>query len=485
MRRDASCMLYLVSTEGIYDILKGEKVMDMKKIPVVKNERLTLEVLDLTFEGFGVVKVEGFPIFVENAIPGETITLSVTKVAKRFAYGRIISIDNPSPQRVELVDKVGTRVGTMPLQHMDYELQCAFKQKQVASILGRVIDLTNIEVLPTIGMKQPWHYRNKATIPVQMIDGVLETGFFKRGSHDLVPIENFYIQEEVLDDAILVIRNTLRKFGIQAYDEASHTGLIRNVMVRYGHYTHELMIVLITNGETIPSQDALVNALVEALPQTVSIVQNINMRQTNVILGQEQKILFGEDVYHDQLLGKVFKISSKSFFQVNTLQTEVLYQEAINMAEVSNDDIVVDAYCGIGSITLNLAEKAKFVYGVEIVEDAIRMANENAALNQIENVHFEVGEAEKIMPRWVKEGIEIDVLMVDPPRKGLDHVFIEAAIASQPRRIVYVSCNPMSLAKDLRSFIEGGYVVEKVQPVDMFPQTTHVETVVLMSRVEK
>ncbi|UPU40279.1 23S rRNA (uracil(1939)-C(5))-methyltransferase RlmD [Erysipelothrix sp. Poltava] len=198
------------------------------------------------------------------------------------------------------------------------------------------------------------------------------------------------------------------------------------------------------------------------------------------MLGSEQRILFGEDLYHDQLLGKTFKISSKSFFQINTKQTEVLYQQAIEMAEVTSDDVVVDAYCGIGSITLNLADKAKFVYGVEIVEDAIIMAKENAKLNHIENVQFEVGEAEKIMPTWVKEGIEIDVLVVDPPRKGLDPLFIDAAIASKPRRIVYVSCNPISLAKDLRSFIDGGYRVEKVQPVDMFPQTTHVETIVLL-----
>lgn len=454
----------------------------MKKIPVIKNEQLTLEVRDLTFEGFGVVKKDGFPIFVENSIPGETVTISVTKVTKRYAYGRIISIENPSPKRVALVDKVGTRIGTMPLQHMAYDLQCEYKQNQVKATLGRVIDLEGVPVLPTLGMENPWHYRNKATIPVQSVKGVLETGFFKRGTHDLIPIEDYYIQEETLDKAILIIRDLLRQYKITAYDETHHTGLIRNIMVRQGHYTQELMVVLVTNGSKLPFEKEIVNAIVEALPKTVSIVQNINTKQTNVILGSEQRILFGEDLYHDQLLGKTFKISSKSFFQINTKQTEVLYQQAIEMAEVTSDDVVVDAYCGIGSITLNLAEKAKFVYGVEIVEDAITMAKENAKLNHIENVQFEVGEAEKIMPAWVKEGIEIDVLVVDPPRKGLDPVFIEAAITSKPRRIVYVSCNPISLAKDLRSFIDGGYRVEKVQPVDMFPQTTHVETVALLSR---
>lgn len=456
----------------------------MKKIPVIKNEQLTLEVLDLTFEGFGVVKKDGFPIFVENSIPGETVTISVTKVTKRYAYGRIISIENPSPKRVALVDKVGTRIGTMPLQHMAYDLQCEYKQNQVKATLGRVIDLEGVPVLPTLGMENPWHYRNKATIPVQSVKGVLETGFFKRGTHELIPVENFYIQEEALDKAILVIRDLLRHFKIEAYQEANHTGLIRNIMVRQGHYTEELMVVLVTNGTELPFEKDIVNSIVEALPKTVSIVQNINTKQTNVILGSEQRILFGEDLYHDQLLGKTFKISSKSFFQINTKQTEVLYQQAIEMAEVTSDDVVVDAYCGIGSITLKLADKAKFVYGVEIVEDAIIMAKENAKLNHIENVQFEVGEAEKIMPTWVKEGIEIDVLVVDPPRKGLDPLFIDAAIASKPRRIVYVSCNPISLAKDLRSFIDGGYRVEKVQPVDMFPQTTHVETVVLLSKLD-
>ncbi|WP_156907917.1 23S rRNA (uracil(1939)-C(5))-methyltransferase RlmD [Atopococcus tabaci] len=450
--------------------------------PVNKNEVYTAEVEDLTHEGLGVAKVNNYPLFIEGALPGETIEFKVIKTGKSFGFGRLLEVKETSPHRVKITDKAYTHTGTMPLQHMTYEAQLAFKQNQVKNVLQRIAKLPDVPVFDTIGMDHPYGYRNKAQVPVQEVDGKLTTGFFRKRSHDLVPLEDFLIQDPKIDEAIVVVRDILRRHHIPAYNEIEHTGLIRHIVVRRGYYTGELMIVLVTRKEGIPGKDAIVEEIKEALPETVSIVQNINSKRTNVILGRQSVVLYGEDKYRDQLLGFTFEISHQSFYQINPTQTEKLYQTALDYAELTGEETVIDAYCGIGTITLALAQKAKHVHGIEIVAPAIDNAKRNAELNQVNNVSFEVGAAEDIMVQWAKDGKTADVLVVDPPRKGLDSQFIDAVLMMQPKRMVYVSCNPSTLARDLALLSEGGYTVHKAQPVDMFPQTTHVESVVLMSR---
>lgn len=450
------------------------------KQPVEKNMTLDVTIMDLTYEGFGVAKIDGFPVFIENALPEEEVTIQIVKVLKKFAFGRVVEFKKESPDRVALTDAVGTRVGTMPLQHMAYPLQLKFKRQQVLDSLSKVLNLDDVEVLETIGMENPWEYRNKAQVPVREVNGVLETGFYKRGSHDLVPIENFHIQDPKIDEAVVIIRNILRDMEISAYDEKNHTGIVRHIMVRRGYYTGEVMVILVTNVKDFEGVDALADRIMAEVPGIVSLVQNMNMKQTNVILGRKTRVLRGEDFYKDTLMGKTFSISSHSFYQVNPRQTEHLYQTAIDLAKVSKTDTVVDAYCGIGTISLSLAQSAEHVYGMDIIGDAITMARKNAEENNITNATFEAGPAEDVLKFWLGEGLVIDVLVVDPPRKGLDTEFINHAINANPERIVYVSCNPATLARDLVLLQEGGYKLVSVQPVDMFPQTTHVEAVSLL-----
>lgn len=455
----------------------------MKNITIKKNDIVTVEIIDLTYEAYGVCKVDGFTVFVESVLPGEFCEIRIEKIEKRFAFGKVIKVITSSKDRIEITDKVGTRIGTMPLQHMSYESQLEFKRKLVLDCFNKAFPIEESLVLPTLGMDNPWSYRNKAQIPVREIKGQLETGFFKRNSHDLIPIENFHIQDPKIDEAIVAVRDILRDFNIPAYNEDEHSGLIRHIIVRRGQVSGELMIILVTNDQVLPHADEIVDRILSTVPSVVSIVQNINNRKTNVIMGHDHNVLLGADIYYDRLLGKNYGISSKSFYQVNTLQTERLYQTAIDFAKISKEDIVIDAYCGIGTITLSAADHAKHVYGVEIVEDAIKMARKNAELNNVENVTFEVGAAEDVMKSWVASGIKADVLIVDPPRKGLAHSFVEASVNVNAMTIVYVSCNPITLAKDIREYAKHGYEVVKVQPVDMFPQTTHIENVVLLSKV--
>lgn len=449
-----------------------------------KNEEVTVTIEDLTYEGLGVGKVDGYPLFIENTLPGEEVRVRVLKVGKSFGFAKVVERMTTSEDRVPLTDAVGTRIGTMPLQHLNYQAQLDFKQKQVKQVMSSIAKMPDVEVRPTLGMQNPWGYRNKAQIPVRAVNGKLTTGFFRKNTHDLVPIENFHIQDPKIDKAILVIRNIMREYGIKPYNEKEHIGNLRHIIVRRGRATGQMMVILVTRTNKLFPISKIVPDILEALPEVVSIVQNVHPSRSNVILGKETILLHGQDRFQDQLLGLTFNISSKSFYQVNPLQTEVLYQEAIKAAGLTREETVIDAYCGIGTLSLALAQKAKQVYGMEIVPDAIEMAKENAQENNINNVEFQLGAAEEVLPAWKEEGLEADVLVVDPPRKGLEASFIEAATAMGPERIVYVSCNPATLARDLKLFGESGYTVEYVQPVDLFPQTVHVETVCLLSKLD-
>ena len=452
------------------------------KVPFKKNDTFTGTVEDITSQGQGVVKIDHYPFFIEGAMTGEVVKFKAMKVGKTYGFGRLLEIIEESPERVEMTDAIGRQIGTMTLQHMSYDAQLAYKEQQVKSAYERIGHFEDAEIRPVLGMENPWEYRNKAQIPVREINGQLETGFFRRNSHDLVPVENFFIQHKEIDEAILIVRDILRRFHVPAYNEKNHTGIIRHVVVRRGHYSGQVMVTLVTNKRKMPNEEIIVDAIAEEVPNIASIVQNVQTKRTNVILGRQSLVLWGQPYIEDSMLGLTFRISSKSFYQVNTPQAEVLYQTAIDAADLQGNETVLDAYSGIGTIGLSLAQHAKQVYGMDIVDEAVEMAKQNAKSNGIKNAAFEVGSAEEWLPKWNEAGINFDVIVVDPPRKGLDQVFVDAVIEQQPEKIVYVSCNPATQARDARLFADAGYHLQFVQPVDLFGQTTHVEAVALFTK---
>lgn len=457
--------------------------MVKRQAPVKKNETLTLSIEDLTAEGSGVGKVDGYPIFIPYALPGEKVDIKVLKVNRNFSYGKLLAIHKPSTHRTDAPCPVFLRCGGCQLQHMSYDLQLEMKQNQVRNVMKKIAHLPDVPVHLTKGMADPWRYRNKVQVPVGEQDGQLITGFYQSRSHHIIDYkDNCLITEKDNDALVAKVREIANQFELTAYDEAEHRGILRHIMVRRAKVTKEAMIVLITRSKKLPQKDKLIEALVTALPNVKSIVQNINPKRTNVIFGDETNVLWGSEYIFDEINGLKFGISARSFYQVNPLQTEVLYEQALAYADIQEDDVVIDAYCGIGTISLFLAQKAKKVYGVEIVPEAIADAKKNAELNGMDNVEFVVGSAEKVMPQWTKEGLKPSVIVVDPPRKGCDEALLQAMLSMEPKRIVYVSCNPATLARDLRILEDGGYKTKEVQPVDMFPQTTHVECVAWMSR---
>ncbi|MGO4942847.1 23S rRNA (uracil(1939)-C(5))-methyltransferase RlmD [Ruoffia tabacinasalis] len=452
------------------------------KVPFKKNDTFTGTVEDITSQGQGVVKLDHYPFFIEGAMTGEVVKFKAMKVGKTYGFGRLLEIIEESSERVEMTDAIGRQIGTMTLQHMSYDAQLAYKEQQVKSAYERIGHFEDAQIRPVLGMENPWEYRNKAQIPVREINGQLETGFFRRNSHDLVPVENFFIQHKEIDEAILIVRDILRRFHVPAYNEKNHTGIIRHVVVRRGHYSGQVMVTLVTNKRKMPNEEIIVDAIAEEVPNIASIVQNVQTKRTNVILGRQSLVLWGQPYIEDSMLGLTFRISSKSFYQVNTPQAEVLYKTAIDAADLQGNETVLDAYSGIGTIGLSLAQHAKQVYGMDIVDEAVEMAKQNAKLNGIKNAAFEVGSAEEWLPKWNEAGIKFDVIVVDPPRKGLDQVFVDAVIEQQPEKIVYVSCNPATQARDARLFADAGYGLQFVQPVDLFGQTTHVEAVALFTK---
>ncbi|KRN03086.1 tRNA (uracil-5-)-methyltransferase related enzyme [Levilactobacillus senmaizukei DSM 21775 = NBRC 103853] len=449
------------------------------KAPVAKNEQLDVKIMDLTYQGLGVAKVDDFPLFIENALPGEEVTIQVTKVQKHYGFARVTKWTVESADRVVDIDKTYRQTGIAPLQHLAYPAQLKFKQHQLEELFSKAHQ--NVTVAPTLGMANPTQYRNKAQVPVRQVKGQLETGFYRQHSHELIPLTDFYIQDPAIDTAIVKVRDLLRQFEIPAYDEINDKGVIRNVMVRRGYYSHEMMIVLISRQQKIPSQAQLVDQIHKALPEVTSIVLNVNAKKTNVIMGNVTRVLYGKPTIEDELLGLTFAISARSFYQVNPQQTEKLYQMAIDKAELTGKETVIDAYCGIGTISLALAKHAAQVYGVEIVPETIEDAKVNAQKNHLTNVTFEVGKAEDQMATWQAAGVKPDVIVVDPPRKGLANSLIESATKMGPKKVVYVSCNPSTLVRDVARFNELGYEIEgPVQPVDQFPQTPHVESVTVL-----
>lgn len=456
------------------------------KPPIEKNEYYDVTFEDLTHEGAGVAKVQGFPIFVPNALPEEKAQIKVTRVKKGFAFGRLIELKEESPHRTDAPCPIYKQCGGCQLQHMTYEGQLLFKQKQVKDVLERIgkLDLSNVTVHPTLGMEDPWNYRNKAQVPVGEREGGLVAGFYQQRSHDIIDMSACLIQQSKNDEAVQTVKDICAAYGVKAYNEERHKGWLRHIMVRYGVVTGEMMIVFITRTSDFPHKAKIIEDITAQFPHVKSIVQNINPNKTNVIFGNETNVIWGEEYIYD-LIGDVkFAISARSFYQVNPEQTKVLYDKALEYAELQGEETVIDAYCGIGTISLFLAKQAKKVYGVEIVPEAIEDAKRNAELNGIKNAEFAVGEAETVIPKWYEEGITADTLVVDPPRKGCDEALLRTIIDMKPKRVVYVSCNPGTLARDLRVLEDGGYQTLEVQPVDMFPHTNHVECVAMIELKE-
>lgn len=449
-----------------------------------KNDIVEVEIVDLTHEGAGVAKVDGFVFFVDNALPGEVIKMRVLKLKKNIGFGKVEEYVTLSPNRNQDIDATYLRSGIADFGHMTYEEQLKFKRKQVVDNLYKTAGISDVEVAETLGMETPFAYRNKAQVPVRRVKGQLETGFYRKNSHDLIPIEDFLIQDKEIDKLIVFVRDLLRRYDLKPYDEKEQTGLIRHLVVRRGHYSGQMMLVFVTTRPKIFRIDQVIAKITEAFPNVVSIIQNINDKNTNAIFGKEFRTLFGQDTITDSMLGNDYEISAQSFYQVNTEMAEKLYQTAIDFSDLNSDSIVIDAYSGIGTIGLSFAKQVKEVYGVEVIETAVEDAKKNAERNGITNAHYVADSAENAMAKWSKDGIKPDVIIVDPPRKGLTESFIKASVAMQPEKITYVSCNPATMARDIKLYQELGYELKKVQPVDLFPQTHHVETVALLSKLD-
>ena len=448
-----------------------------------KNDLVTLEIEDCGIDGEGIGKADGFTVFVKDAVIGDTVTAKIIKAKKNYGYGRLMEVLKPSPYRVEPKCEFARQCGGCQLQALSYDQQLVFKTNKVKGHLERIGGFTDIPMEPIIGMDELFHYRNKAQFPVgRNKEGKIVTGFYAGRTHNIIENRDCALgvaeNKEVLDRVI----SHMEKYEIEPYNEATGKGLVRHVLIRYGYFTKEVMVCLILNGNKIPKEEQLVKSLCE-IPGMTSITINVNKKHSNVILGEEIRLLWGREYITDRIGDISYQISPLSFYQVNPMQTQKLYAKALEYADLHGEETVWDLYCGIGTISLFLAQKAKFVRGVEIVPAAIENAKENAKLNGLENTEFFVGKAEEVLPReYKKNGVYADVIVVDPPRKGCDETLLETMVEMNPERIVYVSCDSATLARDLKYLCERGYELRKVCPVDQFGMTVHVETVVLLSQ---
>lgn len=449
---------------------------------VVKNNEYLTTIIDMTHDGAGVAKIDGFAVFVEGAITGESVRIKIVKVTRNFAYGKLLEVVEPSGNRRPISCENFKKCGGCNLLHMSYQATLDFKRKVVKDCFKR-IGHKEVTVMPTIGMEEPYSYRNKVQFPVGIYDGKVVTGFYAARTHSIVSINDCSIQSKIANKLISNMREFFRDNKLSVYDEKTGKGFLRHVVIRNSDQTGEVMIILVTNGEDFPSKDEFCEFMIKKCSKIKSIIQNINTKNTNVILGEKNIRLYGKDTIKDYIGEFAFNISPNSFFQVNSRQTKVLYDLALDFADLNGNETVFDLYCGIGSISLFLAKKAKRVYGVEVVAPAIHNAKDNAKENGITNTLFYCGKAEEVVPKLYDDGVRADVVVVDPPRSGCDRVLVETILKMQPKKIVYVSCNPGTLARDVE--LLSGYEVMAVQPVDMFPWTYHVETVVLMENNRK
>ena len=441
-----------------------------------KNKAYVVDIVDIGQGGVGIGKYEGFTVFVEGGLIQDKVKVRINKSKKNYAVGDIVEIIEKSPFRVDRICSDDLKdCGGCQIQELDYNKQLELKTNEVKQVISRIGKLENVEIHETIGMQSPCRYRNKAQFPIQNINGSTAIGFYKKKSHDVIPTDMCVIQHDINDKIIKIIKTYIQAYNVSIYNETTHTGVLRHLVTKVGFTTNEVMVVLVANGTNLPHLNELASVLKENILGFKTLVLNVNKAKTNVILGKENKVIYGNGKINDYIGDLVFEISPLSFFQVNPVQTEVLYNKALEYAELKENDTVFDIYCGIGSISLFLAQKATKVYGIEIVEDAIKDAKINAKLNNLNNVEFYVGKAEEVVPKMYSEGKTANVVVVDPPRKGCDEKVLDTIVSMKPDRVVYVSCNPSTLARDLAYLDERGYKCVEIQPVDMFPHTMHVE----------
>ena len=450
----------------------------------MKFDRVTGKCVDLSFEGKGVVKLSYGTVFVDGLFPGEEAEIEIQYKRAGSYFGKVYRLIKKSPNRIQPKCGVCTACGGCQLQQLSYPAQIEYKTKKVEEALRRQ-KIENIKVFTCISMENPYEYRNKIQVPIgRDPHGHIVSGFYRSGTHKIIPIDKCYIEDPKAGKIIFELKKLMKEFHYNPYDEDTRTGLIRHVLIRTSYHYDEVMVTLVTNQDEFKGKNNFVKEFIKRCPNIKSLIQNINTRDTNVILGEKERTLFGPSSIKDSILGVDFLISSKSFFQVNPVQVEKLYEKAIDFADLSKDENILDAYCGIGTISLCASKYVKKVTGVEIVKDAIVDAKKNAKLNNITNAEFLLGDAGVVFEKLTSQGEKYSTVFVDPPRKGLDEKFIGTLKRLKPAKIVYVSCDPDTLARDLKSLSEL-YKIMTVQPVDMFPMTFHVETVACLRLKER
>ena len=456
-----------------------------------KNQKIIIEIEDIGVNGEGIGKVDGYTLFVKDALIGDTVEAVVTKAKKNYGYAKMLKILEASPYRVEKRCPVARQCGGCQIQELSYEAQLDFKTKKVYGNLERIggfsPEFLDTVMEPICGMEDPFYYRNKAQFPIGTDkEGNIVTGFYAGRTHQIIPNMECSLGVSVNQEILQIIVDFMNQYNVSAYNEETGRGLVRHVLIRYGFTTKEIMVCLVINGDNFPKPEKLVDKLVQIEGMT-SITYSVNKENTNVIMGKEIGVLWGQGYITDYIGDVKYQISPLSFFQVNPVQTEKLYSLALEYADLEGHETVWDLYCGIGTISLFLAQKAKKVYGVEIVPQAIDDARNNAKINGIENAEFFVGKAEEVLPEYYAQYEKehgkkayADVIVVDPPRKGCDETLLDTMVEMSPEKIVYVSCDSATLARDLKYLCERGYEIKRVKPVDQFPHTTHVEVIIKM-----
>lgn len=450
------------------------------KVPVEKNEEYIVDIIDQGFEGEGIAKIDNFTIFIEGTIKGEKCKILIVKVTTSHAFGKLIEILENSKYRVETDCGTYKRCGGCNLRHIDYEETLNIKRNTVQNLVNKTLN-NKINVNMLIGMGNPYNYRNKAQYPVGLDkNNEPVMGVYAKRTHEIIPMRDCMIQNPLSEQIANFVFHFFIQNNIPIYNEKNGKGLLRHIVIKVGIRTHEIMCILVLNGKELKKEKELVKLLIKEFPEVKTVVKNINVKNTNVILGNENEVIYGDGYIYDKLGDYTFKISPMSFYQINPVQTEVLYNTAIEMANLSKTETLFDLYCGIGTIGIFASPYVKKVYGIEIVKQAIEDAKENASINDIRNIEFFAGDVEKIFEDVLKKNSDKpDVIFVDPPRKGLDRHTIENILNVEPKKIIYISCNPASLVRDLK-LLEEKYDVIEIQPVDMFPFTSHVECVTVL-----
>ncbi|ACA82196.1 23S rRNA (uracil-5-)-methyltransferase [Leuconostoc citreum KM20] len=457
-------------------------IMSRTILPVKLHEIIVATVDDIRLDGMGIVYVTSkYPLYIADAIPGEMLKIEVIQVDKFSGYAKIIERLTVSDQRQDSQRQYLIEAGTAPLVNLKYEAQLELKRQQVK----RLFEAQNIEVVvdSTIGMANPTYYRNKTIVPVKWQNGHLTSGFYRRGTHELVPMTDYFVNDANIDQAIITVREVLENYQISAYDPDTQVGAIRYIMIRRGYYSHELMVVLVANDAQINHESAITQELRQNLPELKSLIFNYSPKKDYVLLSPNNRTLWGETAIKDTLLGYTFLIGPNSFYQVNPQTTEVLYDLAARKADLKTTDIVIDAYSGIGTIGITVAKQVRKVLGVEVVPGAVADAQLNMRMNHVDNAEYILADAPQQFKLWQEANLQPDVVFVDPPRRGLTNALIKATTDMAPDRIVYVSCNPVTLVRDASELVQQGYHIDgPVLPVDQFPQTSHVESITVFKK---